>query len=274
MKKALSLILIALSLSCTGELKKEIENQKSLITKLETENKELKEELANFKMDPAILLSRAEKAYEEKNIEGIKDVLKEFESYHPSSELKNKASSILLVLNKEIEKEKAEKEKLKKAEEKKRLAAVNKLRKTQDEVSGITWYKNPYFTHYTNTNLTSLYIGKKGSSIWLRMNMSYKGEDWIFFENAYLSYEGNTKEILFDKYQDKETEVGNGGVWEWIDVSISDSDILFLNKLAQSSDSKMRLSGKYSRTRNLSTNEKKAISDVLLAYDVLKNNGK
>ena len=33
---------------------------------------------------------------------------------------------------------------------------------------------------------------------------------------------------------------------------------------------KMRLSGKYSKTRDLSVNEIKAIKDVLLAYDVLK----
>ena len=40
--------------------------------------------------------------------------------------------------------------------------------------------------------------------------MSYTGDDWIFFENAYLSYEGNTLEIKFDKYRNKETENKGG----------------------------------------------------------------
>ena len=33
---------------------------------------------------------------------------------------------------------------------------------------------------------------------------------------------------------------------------------------------KMRLSGKYTKTRNLSSSEIKGIKDVILAYDVLK----
>ncbi len=59
-------------------------------------------------------------------------------------------------------------------------------------------------------------------------------------------------------------------VWEWIDVSVSsDSMITFLRNFAKSNDAKMRLSGKYTNTRNLTWNEKQGIIDVLNAYDVL-----
>ena len=80
---------------------------------------------------------------------------------------------------------------------------MNKLKKKFDDVSGITWYKQPYFTHYSNTNLTSIYMGVKGSSKWLILTMSYKGDDWIFFDDAILSYDGNSKTISFDKYNFK-----------------------------------------------------------------------
>ena len=99
------------------------------------------------------------------------------------------------------------------------------------------------------------------------------GDNWIFFKNAYLSYDGNTYDIYFDEYQDKETEVGSG-VSEWIDVSVSSSTLDFLKQMVNGKNIKMRLSGKYTRTRDLSTNEIKGIKDVLLAYDVLVNEDK
>lgn len=264
MKNVLIVTCLIIITSCSNELKKENETLRSEISRLESENKSLKSELISFKMDPELLFANAEKFYSEKNVDSLKSIIVSLERYHPMSEMKDKISIMISDINAELEKQK-------KDEEQKRLKAVNKLKKSVDDVSGTTWYKNPYFTHYTNRNLTSLYIGKSGSTVWLRLLMSYTGDDWIFFENAYLSYEGNTKEIYFDKYDDKETEVGNGGVWEWIDVVVNDSDLNFLKQMAESNDCKMRLSGKYTKTRNLSLNERKAITDVLLAYDVLKN---
>ena len=102
--------------------------------------------------------------------------------------------------------------------------------------------------------------------------MSYEGEDWIFFENAFLSYDGNTKTIVFDRYRDKESDNGYGGrVWEWIDVSVSDELLAFIKDMVNGKSLKMRLSGKYTETRVLSYDEKVALKEVLLAYDVLKN---
>jgi hypothetical protein len=151
------------------------------------------------------------------------------------------------------------------------LQAVNKLKKKYDDVSGITWYKTPYFIHYDDENLTSIYIGKKGEKVWLRLKMSYSGEDWIFFEEAYLSYDGNTHQIFFSRYDDKETDNSGGKVWEWIDVSVNDNLLLYLKEMVNGKSVKMRLSGKYTETRYLSSKEIKSIKEVLLAYDVLKN---
>ena len=166
-------------------------------------------------------------------------------------------------------KEKDRKTKLKAEREKQqKLKALKKLKKKHDDVSGITWYKQPYFIHYTNTNLTSIYIGDNGSSKWLRLKMSYQGDDWIFFKSAYLSYDGNTKEIIFNEYDDKETEHG-GGVWEWIDLTVTKDVEFFLKEFAKSKNAKMRLSGKYTKTRNLTWKERQGIIDVLNGYDAL-----
>ena len=160
---------------------------------------------------------------------------------------------------------------IKKQEEKKkqRMSIVSKLRKKHDDVSNITWYYNPYFTHYNNTNRTSIYIGKKDNEIWLRLKMSYNGDNWIFFEEAYLSYDGNTREISFDKYENKESDNGSGGVWEWIDVPVDNGLLSYLKDMVKGKTIKMRLSGKYTKTRNLSPAEVNGIKDILLAYDVL-----
>ena len=199
-----------------------------------------------------------------KDIEGLTALCAKFEKYHPASIECQKAKSALQML---ID----EKDAREKAEKAKRMQAVNKLKKEYDDVSGCTWYYNPYFTHYNNENLTSLYIGQKGTNIWLRLKMSYEGDDWIFFENAYLSYDGNTRTRPFNEYDDKKSDIGYGRVWEWIDVAVADTLLSYLKDMVNGKTLKMRLSGKYTETRTLTENERTALQDVLLAYDVLKN---
>lgn len=127
---------------------------------------------------------------------------------------------------------------------------------------------------YNNVNKFSIYIGKSDLSVWLRLKMSYEGDDWIFFERAYLSYGGNTHEIKFDKYKDSKTDNGYGGrVWEWVDVRVDDATLKFLVQMAQSNDVKMRMVGKYAHTRKLTKQEIQGVRDVLTAYHVLNDEG-
>lgn len=148
--------------------------------------------------------------------------------------------------------------------------ATSKLRKNYDDVEGITWY-HPKFNHSIYSTLTSMYIGYKDNSVWIRMQMSYSGDTWIFFEKAYLSYDENTHEIIFDRYKNKNTEVGAGKVAEWIDVSINKTTLDYIRQMVDGNVLKMRLSGKYVETKNLSKSEIKGLKDVLDAYDALTN---
>ena len=259
----LFLVLILLSVlftGCTNE-----KREKELLNKIS----ELETQLDDCQNGADKLHARIKIAFEKEDFELCKSIFQEMEKRHPNSELfldvKNIYQKIITIEKKNEEERRKQAEK----EQSEKLRALNKLKKEYDDVSGITWYKQPYFTHYTNTNLTSIYIGDNGTSQWLRLMMSYKGDSWIFFEQAFLSYDENTKEIFFDKYNDKKTE-NDSGVWEWIDVTVSKDVEAFLRDFAKSKNAKMRLSGKYTRTRNLSSNERKGILDVLNGFDALK----
>lgn len=265
MKKFILISVMAGLLTACGVPQQEYEALLAQNSELEAEIASLKAIIENYENTPDRLYSTVAELVKNKDIDGLTALCSKFEKYHPASTECQKAKSALKKLV-------DERDAKIKAEKAKRMQAVNKLKKRYDDVSGITWYHNPYFTHYNNDNLISLYIGKEGSRVWLRMKMSYEGEDWIFFENAYLSYDENTKSIPFDEYDEKKTDNGYGGrVWEWIDVNV-DTDLLnYLKGMVEGKTLKMRLSGKYTHTRTLSYNEKKGLQDVLLAYDVLKN---
>lgn len=210
--------------------------------------------------------------FQNKNYHACKELYSKMGKLHPESDLFPEVKKIYDKIKK-IEKDRVEKARLlvEKAKQEK-LKALKKLKKKHDDISGITWYKQPYFNHYANTNLTSIYIGDNGSSRWLRLMMSYKGDDWIFFEKAYLSYDGNTEEIVFDKYDNKKTDNGAYSVWEWFDITVSSDIESFLRKFSKSKNAKMRFVGKYTKTHTLTWNERQGIRDVLNGYDALKQN--
>ena len=243
-------------------LAKENETLKTEITSLTAALDACKAEIELFKTTPDILFAEAQKCINSKDEEGLKDIYSKLEKFHPSSPECRKAKAALDKLIQERERAAA-------AEKAKRMQAVKKLKKEYDDIEGITWYYNPYFTHYNNSNHVSVYMGqRKNGTPWLRLKMSYYGDGWIFFENAYLSYDENTLEIPFDKYKDKETD-NYTECWEWIDVRVSDRILSFLKEMINGKTAKMRLSGKYTKTRTLPKNEIDGIRDVLLAYDVL-----
>lgn len=262
MKKILILVCLILQFSCSNK-----EKEQELLNEINI----LKQQLDDCQNGPEKISAKIENAFKENDFETVKRLFLEMREKHSADPLFAKTKSI-------FENVESEELRIKELAEKEiadaialKLKDLNSLKKEIDDVSGYTFYSNPFFTHYSNTNLTSIYISAKDNSTRLRLEMSYKGDDWIFFDNAYLSFEGNTKEIQFDRYKNKETENSGGSVWEWIDVPLDDSMIPFLDSLAKSEDAKMRLSGKYSKTRNLSQNEKKGILAILNGYMALKD---
>lgn len=221
-------------------------------------------ELEGYKLSPEKLCASIDELKTLNDTTRLFDILDKLKKYHPESDkikiVENYISGIRIEVRKKAEEEK-----------KKRMAAVSKLKKRVDDVQGITWYYNPYFTHYDNVSGTSIYMGKSSSAVWLRLKMSYAGENWIFFKSAYLSYDGNTKFIDFDEYKEKHSDNDGYGVWEWIDIPMNKELLSFLRKMADGKKVKMQLLGEYGDLRNLSYSEKQGIKAVLLAYDVLRS---
>lgn len=269
MNRILFFVLSLILTGCVG--KGELEEKNKRIEQLEKELSECRQELNGYKRSPSKLLKWFQYGIEREDEDYLLSVYDSLKQYHPESNEKLQADKLLEQYNNLRRKKKEERRLAEEKAEKEKFASLNRLKKDHDDVEGQTWYKNPYFIHYTNSNLTSIYIGKKDDTVWLRLKMSYYGDDWIFFDTAYLSYDGNTIEIPFDEYRDKKTD-HEADVWEWIDVSVSDSMLSFLRQMVNSSSPKMRLSGKYSKTRTLSKNEIKGIKDVIAGYDVLKSN--
>ena len=262
MKRTLLLLTFIFALGACSNKEKEAE--------LENRISKLEAQLDECKNGADKLLAKINISYENENFESVKSTYSEFENRHPEATEFQEAKTVYDKVIQIEEENRKEAERLAEKEKAEKLKALKKLKKKHDDVSGITWYKQPYFTHYTNTNRTSIYMGDNGSNRWLRLQMSYQGDDWIFFEHAYLSYDGNTKEIVYNKYDDKETDNGGGGVWEWIDLTVTKDVETFLREFAKSKNAKMRLTGKYTKTRNLTYNEKKGILDVLNGYDALE----
>ena len=269
MKKTFLYSFIVLLLTAGGPSKKEFTELQNENARLLSQIDSLNNELDHYKYSPDRLLADAKRVAEAGNKSILSSIVSRLKKYHPASKECEEAQKIWdrYLVAEQAKIEAARQKKLK--EEKERLKAVNKLRKKTDDIDNVTWYHNPYFTHYDDANLTSLYMGQSGRSVWLRLKMSYTGDDWIFFDNAYLSYDGNTREIYFDRYQNKKSDNSGGYVWEWIDVPVSESDLEFLKRMVNGKSVKMRLSGKYSKTRNLSSKEIKAIKEMIMAYEVL-----
>lgn len=249
---------------CSGVSRSDYDRVSNENIELTNTIEKLNQELDGYKNTPDKLLAEAQHAYETNDKDRLLEISESIQKYHPESVEYNKITNLKdhLVKNEE--------ERIRKEKEI-RLGSVSKLKKEYDDISGTTWYYQPYFTHYNNRNFTSIYIGKKKDRVWLRLKMSYNGDNWIFFENAYLSYDENTKSIYFNKYEDKQTDHDGGYVWEWIDVSVGNDLLTYLKEFQNGKSLKMRLSGKYTHTRSLSTNEIKGIKDILLAYEVLLN---
>lgn len=261
--KNLLLVVCLLSLfySCSDK-----EKEKELLSRIET----LEQELDDCKNGEDKMIGLIRNAFEGKNYKLASKTYTELSNKYPSSSHIAEGREIFNKANEEIKKEQQAAIKKLEDENAAKRASLSKLKKKFDDISGIYWYNQKYFTHYTNSNRASIEMGKrKDQAPWLNLMLSYTGEDWIFFTEAYLSYDGNTRQIFFDKYDDKKSDNGSGGVWEWIHVKIEKEDLEWFKSFANSKTAKMRLSGKYQKTRELTSQERQGILDIIAGYEYL-----
>tara|TARA_R110002050_G_scaffold291761_2_gene446552 strand:- start:65 stop:706 length:642 start_codon:yes stop_codon:yes gene_type:complete len=153
-----------------------------------------------------------------------------------------------------------------------RLKAIDSLKPNFDikidEFTGIGWVEPKNRPKYTNRNGIYSYfqIDENGKSKNLRLRIQYYGDDWIFFDKVYFSFDGENFTL---PVSNKKTDHGGGKVWEWIDDSVVDGGVRekFLLLLATSKSPRMKLQGDTdSRVKTITESQLKALRETISLY--------
>lgn len=155
-----------------------------------------------------------------------------------------------------------------KAKQKRKENAERKLkafRKKEDEFEGTAFYKDYRAPKYTNINFIYPYIGQKGGSYWLRLQLQYAAENWLFIDRAIFLIDGEKYTISGNFERDNSTKI-----WEWLDIPVESKERIILDKIAKSKSAKVRYEGsKYYNDRVMTSKEKDIIKKTLEIYDGL-----
>jgi hypothetical protein len=249
------------------QIKKENADFKDRITSLE-------KELDEIKFGAERLYKQAETSFNDKAYIKAKDTINDLLFKHPDSSEANKAKELLENIETIEKQEKearelAEKQKIE-VEKKKLAEATKKMRKQYDEVQDVTWYYDKTTPSYADVNNFHLYIGKKGNGIpWLRLNIQYSDEDWLFINQYVIKVDDQAYEIT-PKYGEVESDHGGGDIWEWYDTPVNNHTYKIIKAIISSNKTIIRSHGdQYYDDRVISDKEKTALQNVLDAYKAL-----
>lgn len=179
-------------------------------------------------------------------------------------------------------KERKEKEELELAEKEKKknqekiATAIKKhagkFQISTDRVERTNFYRHKSFPAYTNSRSAVFpYIGSNPYRSWLRIQIQYTSDDWLFVESLVFSIDGEKTYKTF-KHWDWQRDNGGGDIWEWVDLSCDQEYLVLLEKIAASKEAILRFSGKqYRHDLIISAKDKKAIQETLDLYKLIQN---
>lgn len=152
-------------------------------------------------------------------------------------------------------------------------AAISKLKKSTDEVEGITWYEPSCMPTYTNSRCYVLpYIGERGGTYWLRCKVDYAANDWVFFDHIIINIDGEKRDTISFGYSDvtRSTYVG-AKLCEVADFAPTTNQVNLLRDISTSKKTIIRFEGSdYHYDMTVSDKDKQGIKEVLDAYEYLK----
>lgn len=220
------------------------------------------------KEDPDLLLSYATRYYEQGNLTEVDIALMKLKNSTPEA---TEQIAAVQVMSDELtsikEKEDAEREQQRLAEIDAKLAKMNVK---EDEVTGVTWYRDKSSTEYVDENSFHLYFGKKedtGPS--LRLRIQYEDEDWLFIDKYIIKTDNETFTIYAD-FGDVNRDNDGGRVWEWLDILVSSDDYKMIESIIASEKTIIRHEGnQYYDDRTLTKKEKDSLKNVIEAYEAL-----
>lgn len=155
------------------------------------------------------------------------------------------------------------------AAEERRTAILNGLKKQSDEFSGVTFYTHPNKPRYADTrSYIAPYIGLKGGRVWMRLELHYTNDSWLFIQDASVNVDNEIVRFEVDEWKrDNDSEI-----WEWADIGVDDDLRGLLRRIADSEKSVIRFNGRqYYDNITVSETDKQIIRDMLLAEEVLRS---
>lgn len=152
-------------------------------------------------------------------------------------------------------------------------AAIAKLKKTTDEVEGITWYEPSCMPKYINSRSYVLpYLGERNGHYWMRCKVDYAANDWVFFDRIIINIDGVKRDTISFGYGEVSRDTAFGAyLSEVADFAPTDSQIKLFEDIANSEKTIIRFQGDdhyYDLT--VPAKDKQGIKDVLAAYEYVK----
>jgi len=148
--------------------------------------------------------------------------------------------------------------------------ALKKMRVETDKFNGTKFYTDRSTPYYSNYSTFHIYIGKtEGGDPYLRFKVRYSDDDWLFVESASINIDGDVRDL--DVGSDWERDNGSGDIWEWVDVSATESHLSLVRDVINSKSAVIRYFGsQYRDDRTITSAQKRALQNVLDAYEALK----
>lgn len=287
MKKFLLLLVLPLLMSCgkEEELNKQIETQKTEITKLteeieklRTETLQLNSKIEELENSESNFIVKIEKELSESNFDKAHNLIEEFYKKYPLTTNKEKIEEIKKKIEVAVnEKKKAEElaQKQKEEENKKALEAIKTIPRKYDEFKDTTWVNSYNWNQFSNINV---YYGVTGKDVikgtyWPRIVFQMSSSDWVFFTKVIIKIDEYTYTKDF-KYNDVVRDSGGGRIYEEIDLLLDSKEEEMIEKLIASGKGKMRFSGKYTKDINISSKDIERIKKAILFRTFRENQNK
>jgi tetratricopeptide (TPR) repeat protein len=151
------------------------------------------------------------------------------------------------------------------------VSALRGMRVQKDKFNEITFYTDRTTPYYADNSKFYLYIGKRaGSEPYLRMEVRYSDDDWLFVDRAEIKVDGSVYDFELSS-SDWDRDNGSGDIWEWADVPATEYHLTIIDKVINSKSAVIRFTGsQYYDDRSISSTQKRAFVNVLNAYEALK----
>ncbi|BCO09289.1 hypothetical protein GF1_16650 [Desulfolithobacter dissulfuricans] len=139
--------------------------------------------------------------------------------------------------------------------------------KSIDKFEKIIWYENKGHFFLSLISNIRIYIGKREKSPpFLRMKVTYHGDDWLFVKSFSVLVDGKKYgPYLYDFKRDN-----SSAVWEWCDVYVSGKEYKLIEDIISSKEAIIRFYGRlYIKDHTVTPKERDFLRKMMLSYKSL-----